>query len=260
MIPFSVTKIQAWFEVTNVAPWIEPFSELLPVAEDQIVEVTGIYGDTASDVETLLRCWDLDLIVNSDETGAADDDCDIEGDVMAHAWPRAETAPTQIAFHVTDDDGERSMAVLNLTIRNVRPKAVANVTSLTVEVGVPIIFNAQGTTDSSADMEVLTYRWDFNGHVDTDDDGYPANDIDSEGYEVSHIFTEPGTYLVRLTVKDEAAESTVDLQVIVSRSSSGFFGALDAAGGDDPTIVLGLGIVLLILLTVLLLTPSLCNK
>jgi PKD repeat protein len=242
---------QAWFEVTNVAPWIEPFSELLPVAEDQIVEVTAVFGDTASDVDTLVRCWDLDLIVNSDEIGAADDDCDIGGDTMANAWSRAETAPSQIAFHVTDDDGERTMAVLNLTIRNVRPKAVANVTSLTVEVGMPIIFNGEGTTDSSADMEVLTYRWDFNGHIDTDDDGFPANDIDSEGYEVIHIFTEPGTYLVRLTVKDEAAESTVDLQVVVSRSSSGFFGALDAAGGDDPTVVLGLGAVLLILLTVL---------
>jgi hypothetical protein len=54
-----------------------------------------------------------------------------------------------------------------------------------------------------------------------------------------------------LTVKDEAAESTVDLQVVVSRSSSGFFGVLDAAGGDDPAVVLGLGAVLLILLTVL---------
>jgi hypothetical protein len=242
---------QAWFEVTNVAPWIEPFSELLPFAEDQIVEVTAVYGDTASDVDTLVRCWDLDLIVNSDETGSADDDCDIEGDTMANAWLRAETAPSQIAFHVMDDDGERTMAVLNLTIRNVRPKAVANVTSLTVEVGTPIHFNAEGTTDSSADIEVLTYRWDFNGHIDTDDDGFPANDIDSEGYAVSHIFSEPGTYLVRLTVKDEAAESTVDLQVVVSRSSSGFFGALDAAGGDDPTVVVGLGVVLLILLTVL---------
>jgi len=243
--------VDGWFEVANVAPWIEPFDELLPIGEDKVLEVTGVFNDTESDLSTLIPCWDLDPVVNADETGAADDDCDIKGALLSHSWPRAETAPTQIHFHVTDDDGERVSEPLNLTVRNVRPKAEANATSLEVEVGVPLRFSAEGTTDSSADMEVLTYRWDFDGHTDSDDDGFTANDIEAEGFSVNHTFENPGTYLVRLTVKDESAESTTDLQIIVIPKQSGFLGFMDAAGGDDPTIVIALAVVLLALLTAL---------
>ena len=247
----STGVVRGWIEVSNVAPWIEPFDDLLPIGEDQILTVTAGFGDSPSDVDSLVACWDLDPMVNSDETGAADDDCDIEGETMANGWRRAETAPSQIVFHVTDDDGERAVQALNITIRNIRPKAVANVTSLQVEVGEEVVFNAEGTTDSSADMLVLTYRWDFDGHTDTDDDGFTANDIDQEGFEVSHVFTEPGSYLVRLTVRDESAESTVDLQIVVNPGSTSFLGIIDTVGGGDPAIVVGLGVVLLILLTVL---------
>ena len=47
------------------------------------------------------------------------------------------------------------------------------------------------------------------------DDGFTANDIEDQGFTVSHTFTEPGTYIVRLTVGDESEEDTVDVQILV---------------------------------------------
>ena len=239
-----------WLQVQNVPPTIDPFPTLLPIAEDQVLSVTGSFHDTASDIETLHACWDINPAFNTDSQGSAEDDCDVEGADLAYSWPDAATAPTQIVFHVTDDDGERAVEMLNVTIRNLRPKGAINMTEGPFEVGQEIMFSAEGTTDSSQDMMRLTYRWDFNTAVDWDDDGYTANDIEAQGFSVSHIFTEPGTYIVRLTVGDESDEDTVDVQITVEDTTI-FAGLLDVGfGGASATtaIILVLVVVFLSLL------------
>ena len=79
------------------------------------------------------------------------------------------------------DDGERVFEMVNITVRNVKPRAMANVTAPgPYAVGDAIGFSAEGTTDSSLDLSGKC-RWDFNTAVDFDDDGYPANDIQDGG-------------------------------------------------------------------------------
>ncbi|MEE3029729.1 MAG: PKD domain-containing protein, partial [Candidatus Thermoplasmatota archaeon] len=158
------------------------------------------------------------------------------------------TAPSQIVFHVTDDDGERAVEMLNITVRNLRPKGAINVTEGPFEVGQEIVFSGEGTTDSSQDMPRLTYRWDFNTAFDSDDDGFTANDIEDQGFTVSHTFTEPGTYVVRLTVGDESEEDTVDVQILVENTR---FLGLNVGFGEGSTTTVVILILTLVLLSLL---------
>ena len=239
---------RGWLMVQNVPPTIDPFSSQLPIAEDQILSVTGSFHDTSSDIETLRACWDINPASNTDSEGSAEDDCDIEGADLAYSWPDAATAPSQIVFHVTDDDGERAVEMLNITVRNLRPKGAINVTEGPFEVGQEIVFSGEGTTDSSQDMPRLTYRWDFNTAFDSDDDGFTANDIEDQGFTVSHTFTEPGTYIVRLTVGDESEEDTVDVQILVENTR---FLGLNVGFGEGSTTTVVILILTLVLLSLL---------
>ena len=110
--------------------------------------MTGSFQDTPSDLETLRACWDINPASNTDSEGSAEDDCDIEGADLSYSWPDAATAPSQIVFHVTDDDGERAVEMLNITIRNLRPKGAINITEGPYEVGQEIVFSGEGTSDS----------------------------------------------------------------------------------------------------------------
>ncbi|NLX47794.1 MAG: PKD domain-containing protein, partial [Euryarchaeota archaeon] len=61
--------------------------------------------------------------------------------------------------------------------------------------GIPVWFNANGSTDSASDMDRLNYTWDF-------DDGAIGY-----GKRIAHNYTENGQYNVTLTVSDPWGES-----------------------------------------------------
>ncbi len=237
-----------WLMVQNVPPTIDPFPTLLPIAEDQVLNVVGSFQDTPSDLDTLHSCWDINPAFNTDSTGSAEDDCDVEGATLAYSWPDAATAPSQIVFHVTDDDGERAVEMLNITIKNIRPKGAINVTEGPYEVGQDIVFSGEGTTDSSQDFPALSYYWDFNTAVDWDEDGNTANDIQKQGFTVTHQFSEPGIYVVRLIVGDESEEDTVDVQIeVIDTSFLGMNIGFGEAGAATVAILI-LTVIFLLLL------------
>ncbi|UCH90122.1 MAG: right-handed parallel beta-helix repeat-containing protein [Thermoplasmata archaeon] len=67
----------------------------------------------------------------------------------------------------------------------------------------------------------VTYRWDFDHLEDADGDGDFTNDVDATGPNPTHIYTEPGTYIVTLTVVDELGMEyydTVTVTVLVRPS------------------------------------------
>ena len=97
-------------------------------------------------------------------------------------------------------------------------------------------------------MPRLTYRWDFNTAFDSDDDGFTANDIEGQGFTVSHTFTEPGTYIIRLTVGDESEEDTVDVQILVENTRFLGLNVGFGEGGTTTVVILILTLVLLSLL------------
>jgi hypothetical protein len=244
--------INGWVRVHNVAPTIESFETPLPLWEDSRTLYTIEYTDTASDIDSLVACWDLDPAIDSDLVGSADDDCDIEGATLNHKW--GQSGVYGVIFHVTDDDGDIASQTVNFTVRNRKPVAdiyVSNDNPVTDE-----MFGLSGnlSTDTPSDVEDLIYRWDLDTSVDSDDDGDAANDIDEIGMEIWISIDTPGSRGIRLMVSDETETVTQDLTLVVQAEDKGVLGSLDFEDGGVTLVVILLGLVLAILLGVLVMT------
>ena len=63
--------------ISNVPPTIATLGSTQPIFEDNNITFTAEVTDTASDLDTLEICWDLDSLSDADEDGLADNDCEI---------------------------------------------------------------------------------------------------------------------------------------------------------------------------------------
>ena len=176
---------ERWVSVQNVPPTIEPIAQILPVAEGESISVSGSSSDTPSDVETLVRCWDIDPSMDSDDMGSADDDCDVEGDNLTISWNRS--GIQKLVYHVTDDDGAHTSEVLEVMVLNTPPLVRTGEFSCTAyEV---CTLDASNTIDALNDVNDLTVVWDLDVFEDSNEDGIPDNDADLIGKTVTHQFT-----------------------------------------------------------------------
>tara|TARA_Y100000817_G_scaffold178237_1_gene139155 strand:- start:167 stop:2020 length:1854 start_codon:yes stop_codon:yes gene_type:complete len=205
-------------EIQNIDPQITPLAPPLPAAEDSTVSISVSTIDTSGDMLTLRNCFDLDPMTDSDDSGGSSDDCDLESNILERSWPDATTAPTMIVFHVTDDDGSTAMIEIPIDIRNVNPDPRASPSTFSPMEGDVVFFSANGTTDSSYDMENLLYNWDMDTSVDSDGDGNAANDIDIQGKWIEWTFTGSGSRTVSMTAVDEGPGSSITLTVIISEA------------------------------------------
>ena len=202
------------FRVNNVAPTIRAFSQPLPVAEDQDVEISIIADDTLNDLQTLIPCFDLDPQVNSDNEGTEIDDCDIESFNLVYSWPDSNTAPEKIIFHVTDNDGAVASADINIDVRNVKPNVgIGAPSDYNPTAGDVVTLTGNGTTDSEFDMENMIYSWDMDISRDSDGDGDKTNDRDIIGKIVEWQFNNAGNIVVELTVDD--GDSTDSMRITI---------------------------------------------
>ncbi len=250
----STGVVNGWVRVHNIPPTIEPFDEnsMPPVWEDSVADITGVYSDTPSDVDSLVACWDLDPYMNSDSDGSADDDCDITGAHLAHSWPIA--GVYRVIFHVTDDDGEIVTQKVNVSVANKAPKANINASTIEPTTGTDFRITAEGSTDTPSDVNLLRYLWDLDTEVDSDDDGYTDNDIDATGFEIWISFEKSGYHSIRLMVSDEASTDTADLTFYAQEEETGFFTFLSTGGGGATAAIVILGLLFVMLLLVLGLT------
>ncbi len=249
---YSSGVVNGWVEVHNVAPTVEPILTPMPTGEDRPVTLTGVYSDTPSDLDSLRVCWDVDFEVDLDDNGDTTDDCDHVGAQLVHEWPKS--GEKVVRFHVTDDDGEQAESLVNISVINLRPKAALEAESSEVMVGEELVIWTNDTSDSSSDMGILRFTWDFDANTDSDDDGDAGNDIDeitATGEPLRHIFTTSGVRHIRMTVTDESASSSIDLTVTVTESDAGLLGWIEEASGGFSPVVIGLGLILLFLLCVL---------
>ena len=203
------------FRVNNVEPTIRPFSQPLPVAEDQKIEMSIIADDTLNDLQSLTPCYDLDPLVNSDNQGSETDDCDIESFDLSYSWPDSNTAPENIIFHVTDNDGAVASAEINIDIRNVKPNVGITTSEWNPTSGDLVTFSGNGTMDSINDMENMIYSWDMDVSRDSDGDGDKTNDNDILGKIVEWEFNNAGSIIVQLTVDDGDATNSIRLTIQV---------------------------------------------
>jgi len=243
----STETLMLQFIVINVAPSIVPVTPLLPVAEDELVQLSVEIIDTEGDLPNLIACYDLDPYVNSDSEGNATDDCDLESQHLAHAWSDATTAPDHIVFHVTDDDGESASISISIDVNNVDPDPRASTSDYNPTVGDVIVLSANGTTDSQFDMENMVYIWDLDIGKDSDGDGDPTNDVDREGMWIEVSFSSEGTRTVQMTAFDEGGGSSMALVIEVKKEPFSFGGMM-----ADYGIYIGLLGLIVILVTVLI--------
>jgi len=240
------------FNIINVPPIADDIPAQVPIGEEDIISINGTAYDTENDMESLVMCWDLNPMINADEEGDSDDDCDIEGETLHHSW--TEQGLYKIIFHVTDDDGASDSVETTINVVNRPPKP-----AIEIEEGVKIqdsaiSFSANGTTDSAGDLDSLIYRWDFDTKTDSDGDGIPSNDNDATGLMVDWTYTIAGEYTIRLEVEDKDGQTGAVTQSLnVTALETGLFSSLTEDSSLQVVVTI-LAIVFFALIVVLLVT------
>ena len=158
---------ERWINIRNVPPVVQPLVSLLPIAEGQSVTIEGNSTDTESDIDSLVKCWDIDPGIDSDDIGGADDDCDITGDVLTYAWNRS--GSHTIIYHVTDDDGAQTSEILVIEVLNMPP--IVRLQNTECVAYRECYLSAEQTIDSPNDLDGLTIVWDLDITVDSNGDG-----------------------------------------------------------------------------------------
>ncbi|MBT5392067.1 MAG: hypothetical protein HOL22_06980 [Euryarchaeota archaeon] len=202
---------ERWINIQNVPPVIEPLVSLLPIAEGQSITIVGNSTDTESDIPTLVKCWDIDPGIDSDDLGGADDDCDVRGDILEYAWNRS--GSHTIVYHVTDDDGAQSSEVLTVEVLNMPP--IVRLQNINCIAYRDCFLNAEQTIDSLNDLEGLTIVWDLDITIDSNGDGIKDNDADLVGSTVTHMFRKAGTIRVKAMAWDENPERPGQATMVV---------------------------------------------
>ncbi|MFI7701790.1 LamG-like jellyroll fold domain-containing protein [Nonomuraea sp. NPDC049480] len=145
-----------------------------------------------------------------------------------------ETGPNGDLYAVDYDNG----AIVRYIYNNAPPTAVINATPASG--GAPLTVAFSGTGSSDADGDPLTYAWDLDGDGELDD---------SASATPSRTYTQAGSYVVRLRVKDDKGgqgDATVTINVgntaptaaITTPSSAATWAVGDTIGfsgtGTDP--------------------------
>ena len=246
---------ERWINIRNIPPVIQPLVSLLPIAEGQSITIEGNSTDTQSDIDTLVKCWDIDPGMDSDDLGGADDDCDVRGDVLEYSWNRS--GSHTIIYHVTDDDGAQSSEVLTVEVLNMPP--IVRLKDIDCIAYRDCVLNADQTIDSLNDLEGLTIVWDLDITIDSNGDGIKDNDADLVGSTVTHMFRKAGTVRVKAMAWDENPErpgqSTMTVEVAQpERTTIEQVGATLIGDEANPLAQIGL------LLATLLILASLTRR
>jgi hypothetical protein len=242
--------------IRNVPPTITGLGSDVPVFEDANVSFTAIVDDTASDLQTLVVCWDMDGAVDSNSDGNPVNDCDQTGIDITAAW--STRGVRQITATVTDDDGAQALASVNVSVLNLPPSAtITNSTSvISLMEGENITLSGMTSRETEGDKLTLTYQWDSD-HIDGDLDGVKTGDVDFTGPMYTIEDLPAGQWTVQLTVIDDDGESSTDtIQLTVTeRPPDNWIESVSNTIGTVPTAIIGaLGIIVVLLAGFLLLT------
>ncbi|MCI5181295.1 MAG: PKD domain-containing protein [Candidatus Electrothrix sp. AW1] len=116
------------------------------------------------------------------------------GKIVQHVWQKPGLYTVQL--QVKDDSGlSNSTDQIQKTIRiNAAPEPVITASSFVVAANVPV--NLRGDKSRDVDGKITLYRWNFGDST-----------AEQAGKQVSHVYTQPGLYTLRLTLEDDSGVS-----------------------------------------------------
>ena len=247
---------QATVMIHNVPPTITGLPGNTPVFENDLLNLTVVASDTASDLPSLEVCWDLDAALDSDGDGVTDNDCELSGLNIAPSWDTQ--GVRMITVTVTDDDGAIAQQSMNVSVLNLPPTAV--ISELTVLDGLTegdnLTLSGTNSLETAGDKEDLVYEWD-SSHLDTDLDGEKTGDIDFTGPTWTVEDLPAGTWTFVLTVTDDDGESTqTEIIVLVAEApAEGILESITSTVGTTTAAIIGLlGVIIIGLVIFLLFT------
>jgi PKD repeat protein len=125
------------------------------------------------------------------------------GEIAIHSY--VDPGVYEVTLNVTDEAGHYKLIKRKITIEDREPPTPSFKTepqNRVVHMGKWIILNGSISTDNSDEAENLTYSWDLDVRVDSDDDGVPNNDADATGPIYNFTPIKPGTIPIALWVTD----------------------------------------------------------
>ncbi len=144
---------------------------------------------------------------------AGSSDSNTSGSVVSYAWNFGDgsaagsgVTPTHayaslgtysISLVVTDNSGRSSIAVTHQVTVGANPTGAFTASAAASDVGMPVSFNAGGSSDSNTGGSVVSYAWNFG-------DGSAAG----SGVTPTHAYPSPGTYTISLVVTDNFGRSS----------------------------------------------------
>lgn len=113
-----------------------------------------------------------------------------------------------VVLELVDNNGESVSQVQSILVTEIVPGLEAKFLASETSGRAPLIvqFNASGSNHPDADIRIVSYSWNFG-------DG----SLEKTNKILKHTFTDPGTYLVALTVTDsegEEALETTEIEVL----------------------------------------------
>ena len=246
----------ATVNIANVPPSISGLGSNVPIFEDDNLTLSVQVDDTASDLESLEVCWDIDALVDSNSDGNFVNDCEMIGMEMTAMW--STRGIRQITATVTDDDGAQAMTSVNVSVQNLAPSAsITNSTNVfELMEGDNITLSGLTSRETAGDKLTLQYDWDSD-LIDSNLDGNFIGEVDYSGAEYTLTNLAPGQWTFTLTVTDDDGEKSSDsiTLTVAEKPAEGFVESVSAALGSVPTAIIGgLAIIVLILAGFLLLT------
>ena len=116
----------------------------------------------------------------------------------------------KVTLNVTDTAGNYNVIIKQIKINDLEapdPNMITDPVGRFCQIDGWIILNATPTTDNFDDIEDLTFVWDLDAKVDSNNDGIFENDADAFGLIVNYTPTNTGSKLITLWATDEAGNT-----------------------------------------------------
>ena len=128
----------------------------------------------------------------------------------------------KVRLKVVDDKGGEDVSdpiIVYVDSLASPPKAAFKSEVISGSDGLKIKFINNSTADETADAKIIDYKWDFDTAsiletADSDGDGIKDNDVDSQAANPERLYTEVGSYKVKLIVTDDQGNTSEIINTI----------------------------------------------